>query len=126
MNFFKKIFKIEKSKDNYLDYLNLEKFEREIDVNINTSNKKYVKIVTLSNSEQISFLKYEIYNGNILIIDISYFKDDDQFKDQFFKELKNVIVETKGDIVGIKENLIIITPSGIEIDRNKIGEIYNE
>ena len=60
MNFFKKIFKIEKSKDNYSDFLDLEKFEREIDVNINTSNKKYVKIVTLSNSEQISFLKYEI------------------------------------------------------------------
>lgn len=126
MNFFKKIFKNEKQKEDYSNFLNLEKFEKEIDIEINDFNKKYIKIITLYNKEQIPYLKQEIYNENILLVDISFIEDNELLKDQFFKELKEVTLEIKGDIVGIKDHLVIITPNGIEVDRKKIGDIYNE
>lgn len=125
MNMLKKLFSSDniKSKNEYLDYLDLDKFEKDIDSNF-VINKKYVKIVIFSNSNQIQTLKQEIYNGNLLIVDISSIKSDERLRKQFLNELKEVIIDINGDIVGIKENLIVITPKGIEIDRIKIGVTY--
>jgi len=45
----------------------------------------YVKIAEVSNINQISLLKQEIYNGNILMIDISNIRGDDLMKGQGFE-----------------------------------------
>lgn len=127
MNFFKKFLNTEniKSKNDYSDYLDLDKFEREIDTDSLDKNiKKYVKIVVFSNQSQIQLLKQEIYNGNILLVDISIIKSIDNLRKQFLTELKEVTDEINGDIVGIKDNLVLITPTSIKIDRKKIGGHY--
>lgn len=80
----------------------------------------YVKIAEVSNLNQLSSLKQEIYNGNILMIDISNIRGDDLMRDRVLKELKDVIVDVHGDIAGFKGNTVIVTPTGIKIDRSKI------
>lgn len=80
----------------------------------------YVKIAEVSNLNQLSSLKQEIYNGNILMIDISTIRGDDLMRDRVLKELKDVIVDVHGDIAGFKGNTVIVTPTGIRIDRSKI------
>ena len=80
----------------------------------------YVKIAEVSNLNQISSLKQEIYNGNILMIDISSIRGDDLMRDRILKELKDVVVDVRGDIAGVKGNTVIVTPTGIKIDRSKI------
>jgi SepF-like predicted cell division protein (DUF552 family) len=79
-----------------------------------------VKIAEVSNLNQISSLKQEIYNGNILMIDISSIRGDDLMRDRILKELKDVVVDVRGDIAGVKGNTVIVTPTGIKIDRSKI------
>lgn len=81
----------------------------------------YVKIADVSNLNQISSLKQEIYNGNILMIDISSIRGDDLMRDRVLKELKDVVVDVHGDIAGVKGNTVIVTPTGIKIDRSKIS-----
>ena len=80
----------------------------------------YVKIAEVSNLNQLSSLKQEIYNGNILMIDISNIRGDDLMRDRVLKELKDVVVDVHGDIAGFKGNTVIVTPTGIKIDRSKI------
>ncbi|MDI9395033.1 MAG: cell division protein SepF [Euryarchaeota archaeon] len=80
----------------------------------------YVKIADISSINQISTLKQEIYNGNILMVDISNIKGDDLLRDRVLKELKDVVVDVHGDIAGVKGNTVIVTPTGIKIDRSKI------
>ncbi|AKB17690.1 MULTISPECIES: cell division protein SepF [unclassified Methanosarcina] len=80
----------------------------------------YVKIADVSSINQISALKQEIYNGNILMIDISNIRGDDLLRDRVLKELKDVVVDVHGDIAGVKGNTVIVTPTGIKIDRSKI------
>jgi uncharacterized protein len=80
----------------------------------------YVKIAEVSSINQISSLKQEIYNGNILMIDISNIRGDDLLRDRVLKELKDVVVDVHGDIAGVKGNTVIVTPTGIKIDRSKI------
>ena len=80
----------------------------------------YVKIAEVSSLNQISQLKQEIYNGNILMIDISSIRGDDLLRDRVLKELKDVVIDVHGDIAGVKGSTVIVTPTGIKIDRSKI------
>ena len=80
----------------------------------------YVKIAEISSIKQVSALKQEVYNGNILMVDISNIKGDDLLRDRVLKELKDVVVDVHGDIAGVKGNTVIVTPTGIKIDRSKI------
>ncbi|AAM30401.1 cell division protein SepF [Methanosarcina mazei] len=80
----------------------------------------YVKIAEISSINQVSALKQEVYNGNILMVDISNIKGDDLLRDRVLKELKDVVVDVHGDIAGVKGNTVIVTPTGIKIDRSKI------
>ena len=79
----------------------------------------YVKIAEVSSINQVSQLKQEIYNGNILMIDISNIRGDDLLRDRVLKELKDVVIDVHGDIAGVKGNTVIVTPTGIKIDRSK-------
>ena len=80
----------------------------------------YIRIAEISNSNQLSTLKQEIYNGNMLIVDISNIKGDDFLRDRVLKELKEVVLDVHGDIAGVKGNMVIVTPTGIKIDRSKL------
>ena len=80
----------------------------------------YVKIAEVSNINQVSQLKQEIYNGNILIVDISNIRGDDLLRDRVLKELKDVVIDVHGDIAGVKGSTVIVTPTGIKIDRSKL------
>ncbi len=104
------------SADDYTE-IDLSKYEEVLE---EEPAETYVKIAEVSNINQISSLKQEIYNGNILMIDISNIRGDDLMRDRVLKELKDVVVDVHGDIAGVKGNTVIVTPTGIKIDRSKI------
>jgi uncharacterized protein len=104
------------SADDYTE-IDLSKYEEVLE---EEPAETYVKIAEVSNLNQLSSLKQEIYNGNILMIDISNIRGDDLMRDRVLKELKDVIVDVHGDIAGFKGNTVIVTPTGIKIDRSKI------
>ena len=80
----------------------------------------YVRVAELSNLAQIPELKREIYNGNIVVVDISPVKGDSLTRDRALKDLKQVASDVRGDIAMIKDdNLIVVTPMSIKIDRTK-------
>jgi len=104
------------SADDYTE-IDLSKYEEVLE---EEPAETYVKIAEVSNLNQLSSLKQEIYNGNILMIDISSIRGDDLMRDRILKELKDVVVDVHGDIAGVKGNTVIVTPTGIKIDRSKI------
>ncbi len=104
------------SADDYTE-IDLSKYEEVLE---EEPAETYVKIAEVSSLNQISSLKQEIYNGNILMIDISNIRGDDLMRDRVLKELKDVVVDVHGDIAGFKGNTVIVTPTGIKIDRSKI------
>lgn len=79
----------------------------------------YVRVAELSNLAQIPELKREIYNGNIVVVDISPVKGDSLTRDRALKDLKQVASDVRGDIAMIKEDLLVVTPMSIKIDRTK-------
>jgi SepF-like predicted cell division protein (DUF552 family) len=79
----------------------------------------YVRVGDLSSLGQIPELKREIYNGNIVIADITPIKGDSLTRDRALKDLKQVALDVSGDIAMINDNQIIVTPMSIKIDRTK-------
>ena len=79
----------------------------------------YVRVAELSSLSQIPELKREIYNGNIVIVNIFPIKGDSLTRDRALKDLKQVAADVRGDIAGIDENHIVVTPMSIKVDRTK-------
>ncbi len=80
----------------------------------------YIKIAELTGLEMMPELKKQVYDGNILMIDVSPAKKDKLIFDRAIKDLKQVVNDVHGDIAMIKEDQVIVTPRGIRIDRQKL------
>jgi len=81
----------------------------------------YIRVAELSNLDGIPDLKKELYDGNIVIVDISLIKRDRLVLERALHDLQEVISDVSGDIAGLGEDLVITTPTGIKIDRSRLG-----
>lgn len=77
-------------------------------------------IAELTGLEMVPELKKQIYEGNILMIDVIPAKQDKLLFDRTIKDLKQVVNDVQGDIAMIKDDQVIVTPSGVRIDRQKL------
>ncbi|WP_292467736.1 cell division protein SepF [Methanolobus sp.] len=102
--------------DEYTE-LDLTKYEEVID---DEPAETYIRVAELTNLNELTSLKKEIYDGNIVMIDISNIKVDKLLLDRALKDLKDVVLDVHGDIAGIKDDQVLVTPTGIKIDRSKI------
>jgi uncharacterized protein len=81
----------------------------------------YVKIAGVSSLKDTPKIKDEIYNGNIVIADISQLKLDKITYERVLKDLKEVAKDVNGDIVGLgDQRYVVITPQSVKISREKI------
>jgi len=82
----------------------------------------YVRVASLTSVTQMPELKREIYKGNIILLDVSKLKKDKLTMNRVVKDLKEVATDLKGDIAGIGDQWVIITPTAIKVDRTKLSE----
>ena len=81
----------------------------------------YVKIATIADLKDTPRVKDEVYNGNIVIVDIGRLKMDKVTFERILKDLRDVANDVNGDIVVRGEQkYVIITPMSVKISREKI------
>lgn len=103
--------------DEYVD-LDLSNYEEVLETE---PAEMYIRIAELNNLNEIPDLKKEIYEGNLLLIDISLLKRDKFNLDRAIKELKQVVEDVHGDIAGVGDEQVLVAPTGVRIDRSKIS-----
>lgn len=82
----------------------------------------YIKIATISDLKDTPRVKDEVYNGNIVIVDIGRLKMDKVTFERVLKDLRDVAKDVNGDIVGLGEQkYVVITPMSVKVSRDKIG-----
>ena len=101
------------------EYQELDLSEYEEGFQGETANT-FIRIAELSGLEMMPELKKQVYEGNILMIDVSPAKKDKLIFDRAIKDLKAVVNDVHGDIAMIKEDQVIVTPRGVRIDRQKL------
>jgi len=82
--------------------------------------KTVVKVGEMFRYEDLSPLTNEVYNGNIVVVDYTSIANDDLTMKRVTAELKNVARDVDGDVAGVGKNLLMLTPRGVKIDRNKL------
>ena len=101
----------------YLD-LDIEKYEEELK---EEGVKMYIKTADLTGLYDIPELKKEIYAGNTLVLDISLAKQDKVLVEKAIKDLKMAVLDVGGDIAGVGDDLVIVAPMGMKIERKKMS-----
>jgi len=105
------------NEEGYLD-LGIEEYEEELK---EEGVKMYIKTAELTGLYDIPELKREIYAGNILVLDISLAKQDKVLVEKAIKDLKMAAFDVGGDIAGISDEQVIVTPMGVKIERKKLS-----
>ena len=98
--------------------LDLDQYE---DIEEDAPAETYIRFAELSNLDGIPDIRKEIYDGNVVIVDISLIKRDQMILERALRDLRDVVSDVQGDIAGLGEDMVVTTPTGIKIDRTRIG-----
>ncbi len=80
-----------------------------------------IRIANIGDKTDVIDIKDEVYDGNIVLADITRHSTKDRTMEHITDELKQVAKEVGGDIVQKDDDQLIITPTGVHISRERIG-----
>ncbi len=81
--------------------------------------KMYVRIITLHEYGDVERAQNELREGNIVWLRIKPLKEKDMIElKRAIDKLKKTIHAINGDIAGVDEDYVILTPEGIRISRS--------
>jgi len=81
----------------------------------------FVKVASITDIKECPKIKDEIYNGNIVIVDITKLKVDKIMFDRVMGDLRAVARDVNGDIIGLgDQRYVIVVPTGVRISREKV------
>ena len=83
-----------------------------------------VRVAEVYRPEDIGELTTHLYNGNILVIDYTALANDEFALKTITAQLKDTCRDTGGDVAGVGRNMLMATPGGVKIDRNKIKGMF--
>jgi hypothetical protein len=111
-----------KSSDMKDGYVDLEKYVESAEGAMPA--KMHVRIGEIQRYEDLKEFTDYIYGGNVLILDFSAIAEEEVILKRITNDLKKLAGEINGDIAGIGNNLMIVSPSGVKIDRRKLRGKY--
>ena len=99
------------------DYVELE-FD-DFDTAVSNSDVT-VHIATIGDKSDVIPIKDAVYDGSIVIADITRHTTSDRTMEHITDQLKQVVREVGGDIVQKDDDQLLITPGGVKISREKL------
>ncbi|MFB6184585.1 MAG: cell division protein SepF [Haloarculaceae archaeon] len=83
--------------------------------------KLRIRIAKIGDKQDVVDIKDAVYDGDVVIADITRHTTKDRTMEHISDELKQVVKEVGGDIVQKDEDQLIITPTGVSISRKRLG-----
>ncbi len=83
-----------------------------------------VHIAEVDNQADAIEIKDAVYDGDLVVADITRLRTEDSTVEHIVDELRQVAHEVNGDIVRKGDDQIIITPTGVRISREKLGQDF--
>lgn len=82
-----------------------------------------VRVAEVRKLEDVRKVGQFIYEGDIMVIDCSPVSSEDYLMRRITEEIKRLVKDMNGDVAGISKNILLVTPPGIAIDRNRIRSL---
>lgn len=103
------------STEDYVE-LDIEDFDtKHADAGVN------VHVAEINGQEDVIAIKDAVYDGDMIIADITRLRTEDSTVEHVVDELRQVATEVGGDIVQKGDDQLIVTPNGIGISRSKLN-----
>jgi SepF-like predicted cell division protein (DUF552 family) len=99
-------------------YVDLEKYTES--TSEKTGAKMYVRVGEIQRYEDLKDFTDYVYGGNVLILDFSPIAEEEVILKRITNDLKTLAKEINGDLAGIGNNLMIIAPSDVKVERRKL------
>ncbi len=100
------------------DYVELTAGDLQVD---DVQADMQVRIANIGEKNDVIEIKDAVYDGDIVIADITRHTTQDRTMEHITDELKQVAREVGGDIVQKDDDQLIITPAGVSISRERLG-----
>ncbi|MCR3883173.1 cell division protein SepF [Methanotrichaceae archaeon M04Ac] len=101
------------------DYVNIDLGQFE-EVSAGSSSEILVRMAELNDLDVLPDIKAQIERGNVVLVDISPLRREKGLLDEAIGELKDVVEDLRGDIAGLGDNLVIVVPRRMRIDRENV------
>ena len=82
--------------------------------------KMHVRVGEIQRYEDLKEFTDYVYGGNVLILDFSPIADEEVILKRITNDLKKMVDEINGDIAGIGNNLMVLAPSDVKVERRKL------
>lgn len=79
-----------------------------------------VRVAEMHQVEDIKALSGLVYEGDMLLIDFSPLDSDEVALRRVTKEFKRIAEDVDGDVAGVGEDLLLVAPTGVKVDRSKV------
>ena len=103
-------------------YVDLEKYVES--TGGEAGSKMQVRVGEIQRYEDLKDFTDYVYGGNVLILDFSPIAEEEVILKRITNDLKKLTQEINGDIAGIGNNLMIIAPSDVKVERRKLRGKY--
>jgi len=100
-------------------YVDLEKYIGSTGEAANGA-RMFVRVGEIQRYEDLKDFTDYVYGGNVLILDFSPIAEEEVILKRITNDLKKLAGEINGDIAGIGNNLMIIAPSNVKVERRKL------
>ena len=104
-------------------YVDLEKYVES--AGGETGAKMHVRVGEIQRYEDLKDFTDYVYGGNVLILDFSPIAEEEVILKRITSDLKKLAQEINGDIAGIGNNLMVIAPSDVKVERRKLRGKYS-
>jgi SepF-like predicted cell division protein (DUF552 family) len=113
----------DKKTDDAEGYVDLEKYI-ESTGDQTAPAKMRVRVGEIQRYEDLKEFTDYIYGGNVLILDFSLIAEEEVILKRITNDLKKLAGEIDGDLAGIGNNMMVVSPAGVKIDRRKLRGKY--
>ena len=100
-------------------YVDLEKYVEQKGEETSGA-KMHVRVGEIQRYEDLKDFTDYVYGGNVLLLDFTPIADEEVILKRITNDLKKLASEINGDIAGIGNNMMIISPSDVKIERRKL------
>ncbi len=83
-----------------------------------------LRVAEVNTFEDLGPVVDAVYDGNLVLVDISALSTDDTAMRRIANELKSVSRDVNGDVAGVGKNLLAVTPTGVFINRDILRGAY--
>jgi hypothetical protein len=104
-------------------YIDLEKYT-DAQVSNTAGARMRVAIGDIQRYDDLKELTDFVYGGNVLILDFTAISDQEILLKRVTNELKRITDDIGGDVAGIGNNLMVVSPNGVKVERRKLHGKY--